>query len=82
MEQQTRGNRKIKKGTVISNKMNKTIVVKVDSIMPHDKYGKIITRSKKYYAHCEDNQVNVGDKVKIMETRPISKLKRWRVVQN
>lgn len=80
MEEQTRGNRKVQKGTVISNKMQKTVVVKVEKTLRHPQYGKVITRSNKYYAHNESTPLNVGDEVEIMETRPLSKLKRWRVV--
>jgi small subunit ribosomal protein S17 len=80
MEQEERGNRKVKKGVVVSNKMQKTVVVKVERTFRHPIYGKVITRGKKYYAHNEAAPLQVGDEVKIMETRPISKLKRWRVV--
>ncbi len=79
MEQEARGRRKLKKGIVVSNKMQKTVVVKVNSTMRHPVYGKIVTRSKKYYAHNEV-PLQIGDEVQIMETRPLSKLKRWRVV--
>lgn len=79
MEQEVRGRRKLKKGVVVSNKMQNTVVVKVDSTLRHPIYGKIVTRSKKYYAHNEQ-PLQIGDEVQIMETRPISKLKRWRVV--
>lgn len=72
--------RKVRQGVVLSNKMQKTLVVRVDRVMRHPKYGKVITRSKRYYAHCEDPSVKVGDSVRIMETRPLSRLKRWRVV--
>lgn len=77
--EQERGNRKVQNGVVVSNKMQKTVVVKVDRVFRHPKYGKIITRAKKYYAHNDAAPLQVGDKVKIIETRPISKLKRWRV---
>jgi len=80
MEQEDRGRRKLRKGVVVSNKMQKTVVVKVDRTMRHPVYGKVITLSKKYYAHNEDQLLKVGDEVQIMETRPLSKLKRWRVV--
>ncbi len=80
MEQEERGNRKVKKGIVVSNKMQKTVVVKVNRTFRHPEYGKVITRGKKYYAHNESMPLQVGDEVKIMETRPLSKLKRWRVV--
>lgn len=79
-QQEERGRRKTKKGIVVSNKMQKTVVVKVDRTYPHPKYGKIITRGKKYYAHNESAPLQIGDVVTIMETRPLSKLKRWRVV--
>lgn len=78
---ETRGRRKENIGTVISNKMEKTVTVKVTRKMRHEKYGKVIERSKKYYAHDETNALSVGQKVRIMETRPLSKLKRWRVVE-
>jgi len=77
---QERGNRRTKVGKVVGNKMSKTVVVRVDTVMRHPKYEKVITRSKKYYAHDESDQLSVGDQVKIVEARPISKLKRWRVV--
>lgn len=77
---QERGNRRRKQGTVIGNKMSKTVVVRVDTVMRHPKYEKVITRSKKYYAHDESDKLQVGDAVEIIESRPLSKLKRWRVV--
>jgi small subunit ribosomal protein S17 len=80
MEAVARGNRKVKKGTVLSNKMEKTVVVNVQRTLRHPKYGKVITRNKKFYAHNELPNVQIGDVVEIVETRPISKLKRWRVV--
>lgn len=80
MDQVERGNRKVKKGTVISNKMQKTVVVEVERTYRHPQYGKIVTRGKKYYAHNEDKPLKVGDQVTIAETRPLSKTKRWRVV--
>jgi small subunit ribosomal protein S17 len=81
MSAETRGRRKENIGTVISNKMDKTVTVKVTRKMRHEKYSKVIERSKKYYAHDETNAILVGQKVRIMETRPLSKLKRWRVVE-
>lgn len=75
---QEKNRRKVKKGVVVSNKMEKTVVVKVDRTLRHPKYGKVITRSKKYYAHHE-SPLEIGDEVEITETRPLSKLKRWRV---
>lgn len=78
-QEQVRGRRKVQKGIVVSNKMQNTVVVKVDRTYRHPIYGKVITRGKKFYAHNE-TALNIGDEVKIMETRPLSKLKRWRVV--
>lgn len=73
--------RKERVGTVVSNKMNKTITVQVDRKVKHPVYGKFMTRSKKFHAHDEENTCNIGDTVKIMETRPLSKTKRWRLVE-
>ena len=73
--------RKTKVGVVHSNKMDKTITIKVVRSMLHPKYGKFMKKSKKYIAHDEKNECNVGDLVKIMETRPLSKLKCWRLVE-
>ena len=81
MKQQERGKRKEIVGVVVSNKMNKTVAVEVSRKMRHPKYQKVIERSKKYYAHDETNSLAVGQKVRIMETRPLSKLKRWRVIE-
>lgn len=81
METEGRGNRKAKRGVVVSNKMEKTVVVKVDRTFRHPTYGKVITRGKKYYAHNESQSLKIGDEVEIVETRPLSKLKRWRVVE-
>lgn len=80
MEEDTRGKRKVQKGIVVSNKMEKTVVVKVERTFRHPKYGKVVTRSKKFYAHNESAPLQIGDEVQIVETRPLSKLKRWRVV--
>lgn len=77
--QDERANRKTRVGTVVSDKMNKTVVVKVERRFPHPLYGKQVTRTKKYHAHDENNEFHVGDVVRITETRPLSKLKRWRV---
>lgn len=71
--------RKVKKGLVISNKMDKTAVVRVTRTIRHPRYKKVISRYKKYYAHDENNQAQIGQEVTIVETRPISKLKRWRI---
>ena len=73
--------RKTREGVVLSNKMEKTVTVRVDRRMPHPRYGKVIVRSKKYYAHT-DKPLEIGAQVKIEETRPLSKLKRWRVVES
>lgn len=82
MEQTARINRRKKKqGVVVSNKMNKTVVVQLETTELHPRYGKVITRKKKIYAHTDDGNHNVGDVVEVVETRPLSKLKRWRVVQ-
>lgn len=67
-------------GTVVSNKMDKTVVVAVESRSPHPKYGKIVVKTKKFKAHDEENQCQEGDKVRIQETRPLSKTKRWQVI--
>lgn len=80
MENQQKNRRKMKKGTVVSDKMDKTVVVRVDRTMRHPVYQKVITRSRKYYAHDESNQLKNGDEVTIVESRPFSKLKRWCVV--
>jgi small subunit ribosomal protein S17 len=73
--------RKVKEGVVLSTKMQKTVTVKVERTMRHPQFGKVITRAKKYYAHNEDPNVQVGKKVRIIETRPLSRLKRWRVLE-
>ncbi len=74
-----RGNRKVRVGLVVSDKMDKTVVVKVDSIVKHPTYKKYIKRSVTFKAHDEENLCVSGDKVLIVETRPLSKVKRWRV---
>lgn len=76
-----RGNRKLRIGKVVSNKMDKTIVVATEKLVAHPLYKKQIKITKKYKAHDEENQCNIGDIVKIMETRPLSKDKRWRLVE-
>ena len=81
MSTQTRGNRKENIGVVISNKMDKTVVVKVSRKMRHGKYSKVIERTKKYYAHDDSDAIEIGQRVRMVETRPLSKLKRWRVVE-
>lgn len=82
MEQEaTRSRRKVREGKVISDKMNKTVVVQVSDLVEHPLYKRIIKRSSKFKAHDEENQCHTGDKVRIMETRPLSKEKNWRVVE-
>lgn len=76
-----RNQRKVRMGTVVSDKMDKTVVVEVARQFPHKLYGKIIKRTKKFKAHDEENSCGIGDVVRIMETRPMSKQKRWRVVE-
>lgn len=76
-----RKTRKVLEGTVISNKMSKTVVVKVTRKFHHPRYHKLIERWKKYYAHNENDSIGIGQVVRIMETRPLSKTKRWRVVE-
>jgi len=77
----SRSSRKTRTGEVISSSMNKTIVVRTVSRVPHPKFGKIVKQMKKFYAHDEQNKAKTGDTVRIMETRPLSKLKRWRLVE-
>ena len=77
----SRNQRKERVGTVVSDKMQKTIVVRVEVSVKHPKYGKIMKRSAKFKAHDENNECGIGDKVRIMETRPLSKDKRWRLVE-
>ena len=76
-----RGNRKVRIGKVVSDKMDKTIVVATEKLVAHPLYKKRIKMTKKYKAHDEENQCQIGDTVKIMETRPLSKNKRWRLVE-
>ncbi|MBP1927299.1 small subunit ribosomal protein S17 [Sedimentibacter acidaminivorans] len=76
-----RGNRKVRIGKVVSDKMDKTIVVATESLVAHPLYKKQIKITKKFKVHDEENQCKIGDKVKIMETRPLSKDKRWRLVE-
>ncbi|MDR0885632.1 MAG: 30S ribosomal protein S17 [Clostridiales Family XIII bacterium] len=80
MSDTERNNRKTRVGIVTSNKMDKTITVSVEDFVRHSLYGKAVKRTKKFKAHDEENQCNIGDKVRIMETRPISRDKRWRLV--
>lgn len=76
-----RNDRKTRSGVVVSDKADKTVVVNVQRKVVHPKYGKIVRLNKKYKAHDENNECNIGDTVRIMETRPLSKTKRWRLVE-
>ena len=78
-ENTARGYRKTREGLVVSDKMDKTVVVAVEDRVKHPKYGKVLRRTKKYKAHDEQNECGVGDRVLLMETRPLSTTKRWRV---
>jgi len=78
---ENRGNRKVRVGTVTSDKMEKTITVSVETVKQHPLYKKTIKTSKKYKVHDENNEAKIGDVVRIMETRPLSKDKRWRLVE-
>ena len=73
--------RKVRVGMVVSDKMDKTVVIAIEDNVKHPVYGKIIKRTLKVHAHDEKNECGVGDKVRIMETRPLSKTKRWRLVE-
>ena len=73
--------RKVREGTAVSASMEKTVIVAVIERVRHPRYAKTVQRTKRLYAHDEANDVNVGDRVRVMETRPLSKLKRWRVVE-
>jgi len=75
----SRGYRKTREGLVVSDKMDKTVVVEVEDRVKHPKYGKVIRRTKRYKAHDAENACGVGDRVVLMETRPLSATKRWRV---
>ena len=81
MSEATRGRRKVRVGTVVSDRMDKTVVVAVERMMRHPLYGKTVKRTKKFHAHDENNECRVGDVVEIMETRPLSRTKRWRVAR-
>lgn len=76
-----RSNRKERVGEVIANKMTKTIIVRVERRFPHPKFKKVVTGYKKFYAHDEKSEAKVGDRVRIQETRPLSKTKRWLLVE-
>jgi len=80
-QQQRVGRRKIRQGKVVSDKMDKTVVVAVESRVRHPLYGRIVRRTKRYKAHDETNQYNTGDTVEITETRPLSRDKNWRVTR-
>jgi small subunit ribosomal protein S17 len=81
MAEEKRNLRKTRVGEVVSNSMNKTIVVRTVTRVPHQKFGKIVKHVKKFYVHDEKNEAKVGDRVSIMESRPLSRLKRWRLVE-
>lgn len=81
MENKSRQTRKLRRGIVVSNKMDKTIVVKVEAMKLHPLYKKFIKQSAKFHAHDEKNEANIGDTVEIIETRPLSKTKRWRLIR-
>ncbi len=78
---ETTARRKIRDGVVVSTKMQKTVTVKVEHTVRHPNFDKVVTRAKKYYAHSENPDIREGQKVRIIETRPLSKLKRWRVLE-
>ena len=81
MSDEIRNSRKVRQGVVVSDANDKTIVVQIKERKPHPVYGKMITSTKKFHAHDEKNEAGIGDTVRIMETRPLSKLKRWRLVK-
>lgn len=78
---ETRSRRKVRTGRVVSNSMQKTIVVAIERLLTHPLYGRVIKRTSKLYAHDEKREAGPGDLVRVMETRPLSKLKRWRLVE-
>ncbi len=80
-ETQTRGRRKERRGVVVSDAMQKTVVVRVDVVKPHPKYKKMLRRSIRLHAHDEENSAKIGDVVRLVETRPLSRTKRWRVAE-
>ncbi len=81
MENTNRNLRKTRVGKVVSDRMEKTVVVAIEDNVKHPTYGKIIKRTSKVHAHDENNECQIGDKVEVMETRPLSKTKRWRVTR-
>ncbi len=80
-EQAERGRRKERRGVVVSDAMDKTVIVRVDILKPHPKYKKMMRRSVRLHCHDEQNQAKLGDTVRVVETRPLSKTKRWRVAE-
>ncbi len=80
-QETTESNRKTRVGVVVSDQMDKTLVVEHVARVPHPKFNKIVKRSKKYYVHDEASEAKVGDRVRIVETRPLSKLKRWALAE-
>lgn len=80
-DNQTRNRRKVRVGVVVSDSRDKTVTVEVPNLAAHPQYDKIVRKSEKFHAHDEANDANVGDTVRIMETRPLSKTKRWRVIE-
>lgn len=80
-DQEPRSQRKVRTGRVVSNKMQKTIIVAVERLLKHPLYGRVIKRTSKIYAHDERNEAGPGDLVRVMETRPMSRLKRWRLLE-
>ncbi|MBC7335597.1 MAG: 30S ribosomal protein S17 [Clostridia bacterium] len=81
MSAEERGKRKVRVGTVVSNKMDKTVVVEVETTVRHPFYGRTMRRTRRFKAHDAENKCQIGDVVRLMETRPLSKEKRWRVVE-
>lgn len=81
MAEETRNLRKVRQGVVVSDVNDKTIVVKIEERKAHPIYKKMMTTSKKFHAHDENNEAHIGDTVRIMETRPTSKMKRWRLLE-
>ena len=75
------GYRKVRMGTVVSNKMDKTVTILIERLIEHPLYHRVVKRSKKIFAHDENNNCQIGDEVKVVETRPLSKHKRWRVIE-
>jgi len=80
-ESKPRGRRKVREGVVTSDKMDKTIVVQVEDRVKHALYGKVMTKSSKLHVHDEANEAGIGDRVRVMETRPLSATKRWRLIE-